>query len=98
MDDLTSDVVRIEDNNTSAVLPKFIFDRMNACLNSIEMEIRRSALQRQIAFEWQQVTRIIDRCLMIVYIFGTILFAAIILNSDGDELQLSDQLMDEIRK
>ena len=47
--------------------------------------------------EWQQVTRIIERILMLFYIIATSLFAFVMLNDQGEELVLNDQLIKQFQ-
>ncbi|CAJ0573677.1 unnamed protein product, partial [Mesorhabditis spiculigera] len=53
---------------------------------------------KRIQFEWQQVTRIIDRMIMFVYIFVTITFAIYMLTTRDPDIWLDDQMMDDIKK
>uniref|UniRef100_A0A0M3IRN7 TMhelix containing protein n=1 Tax=Ascaris lumbricoides TaxID=6252 RepID=A0A0M3IRN7_ASCLU len=52
---------------------------------------------KQIQYEWQQATRVIDRLVMFGYIAATIAFATYMLAWHNEELTLTDEVMDQAK-
>ncbi|ULT92251.1 hypothetical protein L3Y34_009775 [Caenorhabditis briggsae] len=76
---------------TSSLLKiKVVLDDMKASIHA-ERELKR------IKFEWQQVTRLIDRCIMFGYILITIAFALVMLASREPPIVLNDIIMDSVK-
>lgn len=69
---------------------KVVLDDMKASIHA-ERELKR------IKFEWQQVTRLIDRCIMFSYILITIAFAMVMLASRDPPIVLNDLIMDSVK-
>lgn len=53
---------------------------------------------RRIKFEWQQVTRMIDRMIMFGYIVVTIVFAVYMLATREGEIRLTEEVMDRVKR
>ncbi|CAI5450706.1 unnamed protein product [Caenorhabditis angaria] len=69
---------------------KMVLDDLKASIQA-ERELKR------VKFEWQQVTRLIDRCIMFFYITITIIFAIVMLASRDTPIILNDSIMDDVK-
>ncbi|CAI2352987.1 unnamed protein product [Caenorhabditis sp. 36 PRJEB53466] len=88
---MSSDSATTTNQLTSSLLKiKLVLDDMKASIQA-ERELKR------IKFEWQQVTRLIDRCIMFGYILITIVFALVMLASREPPIVLSDVIMDSVK-
>ncbi|CAD6186906.1 unnamed protein product [Caenorhabditis auriculariae] len=72
--------------------------KIKAALDDLRLSIQAERELKRIKFEWQQVTRLIDRLIMFVYIIVTILFAVFMLASREAVISLSDATMDSVKK
>ncbi|GMT09593.1 hypothetical protein PFISCL1PPCAC_890, partial [Pristionchus fissidentatus] len=73
-------------------------DRVRCALDEVKGILHHDREQRRIQFEWQQVTRIIDRMIMFAYIIVTVVFAVFMLGTREPEIKLTDQVMDDVKK
>uniref|UniRef100_A0A914VJZ7 Neurotransmitter-gated ion-channel ligand-binding domain-containing protein n=1 Tax=Plectus sambesii TaxID=2011161 RepID=A0A914VJZ7_9BILA len=60
--------------------------RIIVTLDRIDDKLDKERLQRTIEKEWEQLARVIERVLMILFIFGTVLFALYMLQSTEHQL------------
>jgi hypothetical protein len=51
----------------------------------------------RIRFEWQQITRMIDRIIMIFFVVATTVFASVTLSSQGDRIVLTEAVMNRVK-
>ncbi|KAF8387343.1 acr-18 [Pristionchus pacificus] len=73
-------------------------NRVHVSLDEIRGILHHDREQRRIQFEWQQVTRIIDRLIMFAYIIVTVVFAVYMLATREPEIKLTDDIMDSVKK
>ncbi|CAB3397306.1 unnamed protein product [Caenorhabditis bovis] len=67
-------------------------------LDDLKTSIQAERELKRIKFEWQQVTRLIDRCIMFGYIIITIIFALVMLGSRDSTIRLTDSIMDAAKE
>ncbi|CAI4222723.1 unnamed protein product [Auanema sp. JU1783] len=67
-------------------------------LDDIKNSMNAEKELRRIKFEWQQITRMIDRIIMFFYIILTVTFAVYMLASREPEIRLTDDIMDRVKR
>jgi len=105
MEDITGDIHKYSNAGleTSQLLaspgtPQYMNARVYECMDNIERSIIRTHRQRNIEFEWEQGTRIIERCIMIIYVTLTVGFAFFMLGDSGGDLRLTEEVMDRVKR
>ncbi|CAJ0948330.1 unnamed protein product, partial [Mesorhabditis belari] len=98
MDDLERKKRKIIMSNSAAQCAHLLSERLRVVVEDVRDIIQHERDSRRIQFEWQQVTRIIDRIIMFIYIVATITFAVYMLTTRDPDIWLTDHLMDTIKK
>lgn len=80
------------------IVPPLMLDQVRSCLQEIDDSMNIERVKARIRFEWQQVTRMIDRIIMLAFVVVTTIFATVMLNSQGAQIKLTDELMDRVKK
>ncbi|CAD5231467.1 unnamed protein product [Bursaphelenchus xylophilus] len=76
----------------------FWTNRLYECMSKIDESISRTHQQRVIEFEWEQGTRIIERIIMIFYVTLTLGFAFFMLGGSGEDIRLTEEVMDRVKR
>uniref|UniRef100_A0A915CH68 Neurotransmitter-gated ion-channel ligand-binding domain-containing protein n=1 Tax=Parascaris univalens TaxID=6257 RepID=A0A915CH68_PARUN len=77
--------------------PHFMLDKLRQCVETLHENAIEERELKQIQYEWQQATRVIDRLIMFGYIAATIAFATYMLAWHNEELTLTDDVMDQAK-
>uniref|UniRef100_A0A914VJX9 Uncharacterized protein n=1 Tax=Plectus sambesii TaxID=2011161 RepID=A0A914VJX9_9BILA len=86
-----------EESSTPSVFPTHVLDQVRTCLQAIDDARITEHIKARIRFEWQQITRMIDRIIMILFIVATTIFATVMLNSQGEKIVLTDEVMNRVK-
>ncbi|PAV86757.1 hypothetical protein WR25_06394 [Diploscapter pachys] len=73
-------------------------EQIKASLDDMRDSIQKERDMKRIQFEWQQITRILDRMIMFTYIIITVIFAFYMLASREPEIRLDDEIMDRVKR
>ncbi|CAD5225235.1 unnamed protein product [Bursaphelenchus okinawaensis] len=104
MDDMTNNELEVDKNPLVEATETLInghsywTNRLYDCLSRIDESIHRTHQQRVIEFEWEQGTRIIERVIMIFYVTLTLGFAFFMLGGSGEDIRLTEEVMDRVKR
>lgn len=75
-----------------------LLGRINASVTAIERDLKERQMRELIVREWRQVTRVLERLLILVFVFIVAAFAYSMLGSSGKRLVLTDEVMRSLSK
>uniref|UniRef100_A0A0N4ZXG6 Neur_chan_LBD domain-containing protein n=1 Tax=Parastrongyloides trichosuri TaxID=131310 RepID=A0A0N4ZXG6_PARTI len=77
---------------------KQVFYKILNHISDVSFIMKHEQERRIITTEWQQAARILERLLMLFFLFATALFHIIVLTDPYNDIPLSDEILDKIKK
>ncbi|KAI6239241.1 Acr-18 [Aphelenchoides fujianensis] len=78
--------------------PQHLSGRVYECLSTIEESIAATHIQRNIEYEWEQATRVLERILSLIFISLTVAFAFFMLGGSGEDVKLTEEVMNSVKR
>uniref|UniRef100_A0A0N5B6R1 Neur_chan_LBD domain-containing protein n=1 Tax=Strongyloides papillosus TaxID=174720 RepID=A0A0N5B6R1_STREA len=95
---LKEDVKLLEREDIFDIRMRKVFYKILNHISDISFIMKHEQEKRIIITEWQQAARILERLLMLFFLFATALFHIVMLTSPYNDIILTDELLEKIKK